>query len=434
MANNFFEEFPFTTPEQWESALSSALKGQSPDEKLTFFDPIEALTFKAHYHPQTEARDSGTPGSYPYTRGGKYNSNEWEIVTLIPIADAVQMNANALEWLMKGATSLRLDLQQFDPTDCARLVENIGLNHIITTFIYHTEEQWNWIQSLLNSETKWRIHAYSPIHRDSSEGIRSILIDGSEVTKCGGNATQEITYLLHRGHEALYHLLHQGIAIDDAASRLKFRIGVTGNYFIQIAKQRAFRSLWSQLVHAYHPEYSCSQIAYCEAETIFLNKSVKDPYTNLLRQTTEAMSAVAGGIDELTILPFDWKNTHSDWQRTNRLAINISLILKEESYFAKVCDPVGGAYSLEYLTETLSDSSWKLFQHTEKAGLSDLQLAIQTTSTLRLQHFSEGTNTLIGVNTFKNPQDITGEWQSPEVFSIGKELIIERDLHLTTQP
>jgi methylmalonyl-CoA mutase len=431
MKNHFFNEFNSISPEDWEKVLSKALKGQQPNEKLLYHDPIEQLDYKAYYHPKNSSIDTGSPGTGNYLRGGRFHSNDWEIVNVVPHSNPSTMNNQCLDLLMKGATALRLDLGLFSVVECNKLLENIGLQFIITTFIYHTPDQFNWICSLISEETRLRIHAYSPTRKDTREGLRTRLIDGTEVARLGGNATQEIAYLLSDGHTQLHEIMKSGKSVDEAASQMKFKTGLSPNYFIQIAKQRAFRALWSEIVSAYNPKHTCSKITYLEGETIFINKSAKDPYTNLLRQTTEALSGVVGGLDELTILPYDWRCEQQDWDRTNRLATNIALILKEESYLAKVVDPAGGSFAVENLTENLAQKAWNLFQLLETKGLEHLREAIAHCASLRQQTLADGKQMLIGVNQFFNPENISNTWQPADELMLGKELILERDTTLS---
>jgi methylmalonyl-CoA mutase len=159
-----------------------------------------------------------------------------------------------------------------------------------------------------------------------------------------------------------------------------------------------------------------------------LNKSVKDPYTNLLRLTTEALSAIIAGVDELTVLPYDWGTQQMHLEKSQRLSTNISLILKEESYLEKVVDPGGGAYALEALTSELENEGWKLFQHVEQEGISFLQTEISKTVAIRKAQFESGKTTLIGINKFANPEKVENEWLAPKQLIFGQELILERDV------
>jgi methylmalonyl-CoA mutase len=426
--NNIFSEFETSSESSWKEALTKALKGPSIEESLHYHDSIEGLDYKAYTHPSNANTLDEVPGEMPYTRGGKVKSNHFEIVNIVPSGNATQRNKTALDLLMKGATSLRIDLEAHTADECTEVTKGIGFEYIITTFICHTQEQLDWVISLQNEKNKGRIHVFSAESLAAIGGMRTCLIDGTQVTNAGGNCKQELAYLLHEGHSQLYRLIAQGISVDDAAAQLKFRIGIGSNYFFQIAKIRAFRNLWSTLVAEYKPVHSCSHIPFIEAETSLLNKSVKDPYTNLLRLTTEALSAIVGGIDEITVLPYDWGTQHPQLEKSQRLSTNISLILKEESYLEKVVDPGGGAYALEELTSTLENEGWKLFQQTEQSGIEVLKSEIRATSEIRKTAFISGKMTLIGINKFPNPENVVNEWLAPKILQLGQELILERDV------
>lgn len=426
--NNIFSEFQPTNETEWKDALKQALQGPSVEEALHYHDPIEAIHYKAYTHPANANFTNETPGQMPYTRGGKFSSNHFEIVNIVPSGNASQRNKSTLDLLMKGATSVRIDLENHTPKECAQIIQGIGLEFIITTFICHTTEQFNWVTSLRNEKNTGRIHAFATEEITAVDGMRTRLIDGTQVTNAGGNCKQELAYLLHEGHTQFFKLISQGKSADDAAAQLKFRIGIGSNYFFQIAKIRAFRHLWSALVAEYKPTHSCSHIPFIEAETSTLNKSVKDPYTNLLRLTTEALSAIIAGIDELTVLPYDWETQQPHLEKSQRLSTNISLILKEESYLEKVVDPGGGAYALEALTSELEDEGWKLFQQVEQKGIELLQAEISKTVAIRKAQFESGKTTLIGINKFSNPEKVENEWLAPKKLIFGQELILERDL------
>ena len=120
--------------------------------------------------------------------------------------------------------------------------------------------------------------------------------------------------------------------------------------------------LWSNVIAAYSPQHRCSHNVTVHAFITHMNKSVKDPYTNLLRQTTEVMSAVNGGINSVCVLPYDLYTSKGASELAQRMALNMTNILKEESYFDMVCDALGGSYSLENVQDILTDSAWKTFQ------------------------------------------------------------------------
>ena len=137
--------------------------------------------------------------------------------------------------------------------------------------------------------------------------------------------------------------MKQGLSIDQAAACVHFYFGISNNYFVESTKFKVFKALWTQIVSAYKPKNYCSNNVMITAVTGFVNKSLKDPYTNLLRQTTEAMSAINGGIDHLIILPYDLNSTNGSTDLSERMALNLSLI-KRRKLLDSVISPTNGAY------------------------------------------------------------------------------------------
>lgn len=259
---------------------------------------------------------------------------------------------------------------------------------------------------------------------ESIQGVRTILIDAAQVPKCGGNCTQEIAYALKEGHDRLFDLLDKGLKIDDAVTQLKFRFGISGSYFFEMVKYRSFRRLWSEIIYAYEPTHECSAVPFIEAETISLNKSLKDPYTNLLRLTTESLSAILGGIDELTLHAFDAQSNSLLIEKHQRLVNNIALILQEESYMNVVIDPAGGSYSLEELTDKLTNKAWSLFQ---KFDEDIFKADLKKVAAMRIKNIEEKKNIKVGINAYMNQKKHNSKWNNPSEFNVGRELILERD-------
>ena len=431
--SDFYNEFTNTSQEEWLKKVSQDLKGKNVEDILHHSHPIENVDFKSYAFPDDESTHT-VPGIAPYTRGGKFNNNDWQIINAVQNSDAKSMNKSALHLLMNGATGLRIDLNDFNATDLETLFSEIGFEHIVTTFIYHDKSQFEVLNDLGKKYKKVIGTAINTSEEDFGfiSNMRNRLIDGTKVQSTGGNVTHEIAYCLHEGHNVLHDLMEiEGLGIDEAASQIKFKVGIGGNYFFEIAKLKTLRSLWHNIVNAYTPEHSCSTIAYIEAETGFINKSLKDPNTNLLRQTTEALSAVIGGVDELTVLPYNWKAINPDLQKTQRLATNIVLLLKEESYLDKVIDPSGGAYSQENLISALQKNTWELFLKLEEEGSDSLKKEIQNTALKRIELFQNKENTLIGVNKYFNHESKQEVWKTTQENEFGKELILELECNIT---
>ncbi|MGA7410171.1 MAG: methylmalonyl-CoA mutase family protein [Bryobacteraceae bacterium] len=232
------------------------------------------------------------------------------------------------------------------------------------------------------------------------------------VHEAGAHAVEELAIALAAGVERLAQT-DVARTVDDAARDIQFVFAVGSNYFFEIAKLRAARLLWAQAVAAFNPSDRGSCRMHLRVHTSRLNKSVCDPYTNLLRVTTEAMSAAIGGCDALMVEPFGF-DPH--------LAFNLQLILAEEAHLTAVADPAGGSYYVEALTDALAREAWKLFQKIEGEGGYSEALAsgflaglIAKTRAAREKAVSSRRRTLVGVNNYPNLSE--GDLESPPTFA-----------------
>jgi methylmalonyl-CoA mutase len=424
--SNFFNEFEGVNSEAWLSRLEADLKGKPAKGILDHHDEIEGISFKAHVHKDNNRWSQDTPGNAPFGRTGKYKDNAWIINNVVNEIKAEEANKKALNFLMKGASGIILYLNDFTVQDCNVAIQKIGLEYIHSTFYYTTDEQYNWLKKL-KQEKKLLSSSFIAVegnHRAPLDGVRTVLIDASQVQKCGGNCVQEIAFALKNGHDQLFNLMESGLPIDDAVTQLKFRFGISSNYFFEMAKYRSFRILWNEIITAYNPQHECSAVPFIEAETISLNKSLKDPYTNLLRITTESLSAILAGVDELTLHAFDAKSNSPYIDKHQRLVNNIALILQEESYMNIVIDPSGGSYSIEELTNSLSNTAWSIFQQFD---MSTFKKDINKIAQMRIKKTKEKENIKVGINAYMNPDVNDYLWNKPEKFLLGSELILERD-------
>ena len=177
--------------------------------------------------------------------------------------------------------------------------------------------------------------------------------------EAGANAVQELGYALAQGVEQLSAMADRLGSADEAAREIDFVFAAGSTFFFEIAKLRAARLLWAQAVSAFQPKHEASCRMHIHVRTSRLNKSVYDRYSNLLRATTEALSAVIGGCDGLTVDPFCFDE---------HLAESLQRILREEVHVDVPADPGGGSYYLEVLTDSLAKEAWKLFQQVEAEG------------------------------------------------------------------
>ena len=178
---------------------------------------------------------------------------------------------------------------------------------------------------------------------------------------------QELAFSLASANEYLAGLTGKGLTVDEVAPYLQFSLGIGPDYFLEIAKFRAVRLLWTRMVEQYHPDRDASLKLFVHGTTARWNKTVYDPYVNMLRTTTEGMSAAIGNADSVTVLPFDASYKEED-EISTRIARNQQLVLQEESYLNKIIDPAGGSYYIENLTDLIARHAWDLFKEVEKRG------------------------------------------------------------------
>ncbi len=431
-----FDEFSPQSMKDWRASVERELKGLSFDETLVRKDEIEELTFSKYENEVTNSSEG-----LNYSRSSRSQSNDWAIGKRIAVKDEKVANKIALEALNQGANSLTFAFQKKGILFSA-LFENIGLNYIDCQFETLDTAQTETLQKaytefcekplvLLNDPIGAGKEIDFP--NSSEKGKVHFKINALGLHQAGANATQEIAFALSSGHEYLHKLLAAGFSIDDASAMIRFEFGIGSKYFIEATKFRVFRKLWSNVIAAYTPTESCSHACYLYATTGFVNKSLKDPYTNLLRQSTEAMSAVLGGVNEICVLPYDeYAQTKTDGLSA-RMALNISNILKEESYFDKVIDPLGGSYSMEKLADEMEGKAWSIFQKMEGLGgiktnesKEFLRKSIKETAQKRIEKLNSGENMLIGVNKYPSLKEEKNSWSEiPSYFGL-EALILEK--------
>ncbi|MCX7986746.1 MAG: methylmalonyl-CoA mutase family protein [Bacteroidales bacterium] len=407
MGNNLkklFEEFPPVSVEQWEEAIRVDLKGADYEKKLVW-KTDEGFKVKPYYTSEdikNLAHLNYEPGKFPYVRGTKSDHNQWEIIQDIVVDDEKITNSEALDALNRGATGIcfKVDKSSTKDLDLSSLLKDIYIQCIELQLETYIEplQLWNKLENefdkrvadsknakgslgynplgmltqhgswIINEETDFS-NAKELITKVSQRlpGYRVLLADGRLIREAGSSTVQEMAYTLAIGNEYLHRLSEAGTKIETIAPRIQFNLSIGSNYFFEIAKIRAFRMLWSKIVEAYGVENQEAAKAFIHATTARYNMTLYDPYVNMLRQTTESMSAVIGGIDSLSVRPFN-----SIYQQpnsfSNRIARNVQIILKEEAYFDKVADPAGGSYYIEALTASLAQEAWKEFLWVEEQG------------------------------------------------------------------
>ncbi|HIP70935.1 MAG TPA: methylmalonyl-CoA mutase [Anaerolineae bacterium] len=182
----------------------------------------------------------------------------------------------------------------------------------------------------------------------------------------GANAVQELAFTLGNGAACLRAMGERGLDVNVTARHMMFHFAVSGDFFMEIAKLRTARILWSQIVAAFGGNATAQKMKL-HVRTAVINKTVADPYVNMLRVTTEALSAALGGADSISAAPFDEVIRPPD-EFSRRIARNVQIILQEEASLTRLLDPAGGAYYTEYLTDELARRAWAMFQEVESRG------------------------------------------------------------------
>jgi methylmalonyl-CoA mutase len=243
--------------------------------------------------------------------------------------------------------------------------------------------------------------------KENMPNVKTIIVHSEPYHNGGANAVQELAFAFATAVEYLNECLNRGLTIDEAAQRIGFSFAIGANFFMEIAKLRAARLVWTNIVQAFGGNEESQKISI-HARTSHFTKTVYDPYVNMLRATTEAFAATVGGANSLHVSPFDEAIQLAD-EFSRRIARNTQLILLEESHLGKVIDPAGGSYYVESLTAQLAEEAWKLFQQIEAKGgivkaLEEgfVQAEVEKVAELRKKNVKTRKEKIVGTNLYAN--------------------------------
>ncbi len=391
-----FNEFPPVTTQQWEEKILEDLKGA--DYKKLIWKTVEGLNIRPYYRAEDLEKLEhmfALPGQAPFVRGGKTHNNNWEIRQEINLEDPAQANTLALNALSKGAEAVAFNATGVESAgDLAKLIQNIDPAKTPIHFSHAKNfvHIAGWLANLVKYDARgslnfdplgyfvlyntfyqnWQVNIEQAaellkLGQQKLPNFRTIAVNGQHFHNAGASLVQELAFALAQGNEYLATLTQKVFSIDEAATRIQFTLAIGSNYFMEIARLRAARLLWAKIVEQYKLASPQSMQMNIHAVTSTWNKSIYDPYVNMLRTTTEAMAAAIGGADSITVLPFDNTFKKSD-DFSERIARNQQIILKHESYFNQVADPAAGSYYIENLTHAIADEAWKLFVEVEEMG------------------------------------------------------------------
>ncbi|RAK03050.1 methylmalonyl-CoA mutase [Larkinella arboricola] len=419
--------FPPVSKAQWTQQVVADLKGK-PFESLKRMSP-EGFEREPFY--TAEDRDRLPLATDPIIAN---QSPGWLNVPRIQFHSVSDTNTVLRDALAKGADGLLLDLTSFNMAelDWKRLLNGLKLSE--TPVWFQTDGPAETLVAplleLLPYQLKGGIIAepFSPYLRSGappgeslaqlaeatrrtldSPQFRTITVSSHVFHNAGANATQELAFLLNTAVDLYDSLTDAGLSVESLLSKTMLSVSVGTSYFTEIAKLRALRVLWQRLISGYQSS-SIVHSLFLHGQTSTFHDATATPYTNLLRGTTEAMAAVIGGCDALTVHPYDTVFGEPN-AFSSRIARNISILLKEEAHLDKTLDPAAGSYYLETLTHQLAESAWALFLAVEnRGGLQKafeqgfIQNEIETAYQANVEAVRNG-RVLVGVTKFRMDEE-----------------------------
>jgi len=445
MSNNkekLFSEFKAPTRQEWLDKIQVDLKGADFNKRLVW-RTNEGFNVQPFYLKEDVDKlktPESLPGEFPFVRGNKKNNNEWYVRQEIEASDAKEANAKALDILNKGIDSLSFHIKGNDVSAefIDTLLEGIECEAVelnFNTCKRHTLELAEILKAYFSKKGYDKAKIVGSFDWDPMEKIvmqghdvegllgiapklveamkeypkfRTIAVNAVSLNNSGAYIVQELGYALAWGNEYLNQLVEAGIDADTAANNIKFNLGISENFFMEMSKFRAARMLWAEIVKQYDPKDDKSCMMCVNAVTSRYNMTLFDSYVNLLRSQTEAMSAALAGVHSIEVTPFDAiYETPNDF--SERIARNQQLLLKEESHFDKVVDPGAGSYFIEELTTSLANEGWKIFLNVEENGgfleaikNGKVQDDINATNVKRHEAAAKRKEFILGTNQFPN--------------------------------
>jgi len=413
MATTLFDDFNPISSKQWKQKIQFELDGADYNETVIWNSP-EDIQVKPFYH-----RDE-----FSKTASVKTSASNFKICQNIFVYDIEKSIQRAINTIERGAESLRFTIEN-EKIDIQKLLENLPLENRTVYFnlkfisidfvklldtisiqkkatfycnldpIGHFAREGNWF----STSDKNNFETIEKISK-ATKNLSLLSIDLSLYQNAGANITQQIAYSLAHANEYLNRF-------PDITKPIVFQVSVGTNYFFEIAKLRALRMLFKLIAAEYNPDLDCHLLVTPTKR----NKTIYDYNVNMLRTTTECMSAILGGADAVANLPYD-SLYHKDNEFGDRIARNQLLVLKHESYFDKVNNPADGSYYIESLTMQLAEKSLTLFKDIETNGgflklLNDgtIKKKIQESANKEQELFDAKKEVLLGTNKYPNKED-----------------------------
>ena len=413
MSNHLFSEFDPVSSKAWKQQIQADLKGADYNDTL-IWQSLEGIHVKPFYHKDDSNNISPIIGQPP----------SWNVGQTVFIDNAPIVNKLIVDATNRGAEALILQAEKefditavFDAIPFSNTLFYIHLTFLDTTFV-------NKLHAFLSNKKYNVQYLIDPIHHFASNGnwyqnvsndlqsLQEIIqntghihINTSLYQNAGATTVQQLAYALAHANEYLntFNVIHNAIPT--------FTIACGSNYFFEIAKIRALRKLYAALAKVHDLPQECHIIATPSKR----NKTLYDYNVNMLRTTTECMSAILGGANTVCNMPYD-ALYHKSNEFGERISRNQLLILKEESYFNEVANPSDGSYYIENITQEIAEKALTLFKEIEAHGgfiaqLNEgtIQRKIKESATKEQGLFDDGSITLLGTNKHPNPNDFMKE-------------------------
>lgn len=474
---NLLQDFTPPTWEEWVKEVEAGLKG-AVFTKATQTKTYEGITLKPIYRRQDIADLEFVhtqPGESPYQRGNDakmFVQEGWKIAQAQRNSKLDELNAQLLSELNRGLNVVNLCLAHDDDprsirlesvTDLKTALKDIDLEAVelfaqqdvtdtpllplLDEYLHKQNKSLSNVSGVIGYDPTGEFARKGYLSRDLEQVWKSVLdyviycvehapklrclyIDGTVYEAGGASSTQELAFVLSTAIGYIQGLIMTGIDIDTIAPRFQVKLSLGSNFFMEIAKIRAFRLLWNEMIKAFGGNEQSRKI-WIHGKTASFNKSSYDQYVNMLRTTTEGFSGVIGGVDSLEIDNFDALMA-DDNEFSRRISRNQQLVLAEEAHFTKVADPAGGCYYIESLTAELANQAWKLMQELEASGgmvrclrSGKIHELLSPVAKARIDAVHTRKDVFVGVNMYANPADQVLSEDQMETTQDNKVVILE---------
>lgn len=484
---HLFDEFSPATYEAWRAAAEKTLKGASFDKKL-ITRTYEGIDLQPIYRQEDSADIPHTntmPGFPPYIRSTHvtgYCVIPWAISQEIPYATPkafnealradIERGQDTLNLVVDVATRMGLDANAAHPgevgaggvsistaTDMGMIIKDIDLREtalflqagssalplaaLLLTMNVYRGPAVRALTGCIGMDPLGTLARDGSLHHTLNEAydemvalttwackdapkLSFILVQSHPYHDGGASVTQELAFTLATGVEYMREMINRGLSVNQVATHMRFAFSIGSNVFLEIAKLRAARLLWAKIIQAFGGNDDAQKMVI-HGRTSSWNKTIYDPYVNMLRTTTESFAGVIGGCNSLHISPFDEPVGQPD-EFSRRIARNTHSILRDESHLDRVIDPAGGSWYVEWLTDSVARKAWEIFQEVEKQGgmYAALQAdypqnAIAQVAEQRGKNIDTRRDVVVGTNMYPNLNEKPAEVRRPDYNAVYKE-------------